>query len=84
MLYDLEIRPSALRDLRKLSKDVARRVLAKIESLRDDLRGDVKRLKGTDPGYRLRVGDYRVLFDLEGRKVVVRRVRHRREAYDRS
>ena len=84
MLYDLEIRPSALRDLRKLSKDVARRVLAKIESLRDDLRGDVKRLKGTDPGYRRRVGDYRVLFDLEGRKVVVRRVRHRREAYDRS
>ena len=84
MLYDLEIRPSALRDLRKLSKDVDRRVLAKIESLRDDLRGDVKRLKGTDPGYRLRVGDYRVLFDLEGRTVVVRRVRHRREAYDRS
>jgi len=81
MLYDLEIRPPALRDLRKLSKEVARRVLAKIESLRDDLRGDVKRLKGADPGYRLRVGDYRVLFDLQGRKIVLRRVRHRREAY---
>lgn len=81
MLYDLEIRPQALRDLRKLSKDVARRVLAKIESLRDDLRGDVKRLKGADPGYRLRVGDYRVLFDLQGRKILVRRVRHRRAAY---
>jgi mRNA interferase RelE/StbE len=81
MRYDLEFRPSALRDLKKLSPDVARRVLAKIASLRDDLKGDVKRLHGTEPAYRLRVGDYRVLFDLAGPKIVVRRVRHRREAY---
>jgi len=73
---------SALRDLRKLPKEVARRALAKIDSLRDDLKGDVKRLKGTDPGYRLRVGDYRVLFDLEGAQIIVRRIRHRREAYE--
>ncbi len=66
MLYDLEIRPPALRDLRKLPKATARRALARIESMQDDLKGDVKRLKGTEPGYRLRDGDYRVLFDLEG------------------
>ncbi len=81
MRYDLEFRPSALRDLRKLSPRVADRVLAKIGSLRDDLKGDVKRLHRTEPAYRLRVADYRVLFDLDGSKIVVRRVRHRREAY---
>lgn len=81
MRYDLEFRPSALRDLRKLSPDVARRVLAKIAALRNDLRGDVKHLRPPEPGYRLRVGDYRVLFDLTGTRILVRRVRHRREAY---
>ena len=81
MRYDLEFRPSALRDLKKLPPDVARRVLAKIASLRDDLKGDVKRLHGAEPGYRLRVGGYRVLFDLAGAMIVVRRVRHRWEAY---
>ena len=38
-------------------------------------------LTGFTPEYRLRVGDYRVLFEVEGAKVVVYRVRHRGEAY---
>lgn len=81
MRYDLEFRPSALRDLRKLPRGVVDRVLAKIDALRDDLKGDVKRLHGMDPACRLRVGDYRVLFDLAATRIVVRHVRHRREAY---
>ena len=81
MRYELEFRPSALRDLKKLSPEVARRILAKTSALCDDLRGDVKRLHASEPAYRLRVGDYRVLFDLQGARIVVRCVRHRREAY---
>jgi mRNA interferase RelE/StbE len=46
-----------------------------------EIKGDVKRLHRAEPGYRLRVGEYRVLFDLDGAKIVVRRVRHRREVY---
>ena len=49
--------------------------------LRDDLAGDVRLLTNFSPEYRLRVGDYRVLFELEGSKIVVYRVRHRREVY---
>jgi mRNA interferase RelE/StbE len=44
--------------------------------------GDVKRLVNFTPGYRLRVGDWRVLFQPEGTRVVVYRIVHRAEAYD--
>ncbi len=47
----------------------------------DDLKGDVKRLTNFTPEYCLRVGDYRVLFEVENKEIVLYRVRHRREAY---
>ena len=47
----------------------------------EDLGGDVKQLTNFTPEYRLRVGDYRVLFEIEGNTIVVYGVRHRREAY---
>lgn len=56
--------------------------MEKIERMCDDLAGDVKRLINFTPEYRLRVGDYRVLFELEGSHIVIYRVLHRREAYD--
>ena len=62
------------------SKDLSR-VLEKIENLADDLVADVKRLTNYTPEYRLRVGDYRVLFQIEGKTIVIYRVVHRREAY---
>lgn len=60
---------------------MARRIVEKVTGLRNDLQGDVKRLTNFTPEYRLRVGDYRVLFEVEGERVVVYRVRHRREVY---
>jgi mRNA interferase RelE/StbE len=83
MDYELEFRPAALRDLSGLSKDVAQRVVDKIDVLRQNLAGDVKRLKNFIPRYRLRVGDWRVLFEVDGNRIVVWRVRHRRDVYDR-
>jgi mRNA-degrading endonuclease RelE of RelBE toxin-antitoxin system len=46
-----------------------------------DLSGDVKKLKGSRSEYRLRVGDYRVLFELEGRNVTVYAVGARKDIY---
>ena len=83
MRYEVEIRPSAVRDFKRLTAPVARRIIAKIEAMQDDLRGDVKRLASHTSEYWLRVGDYRVLFALENDKIMVYRVRHRREAYGR-
>jgi len=54
----------------------------KIGRLEAGLHGDIKRLKEHDPAYRLRMGDYRVLFDVEGQTITICRVKHRREAYD--
>ena len=69
--------------MRKLPHNVERRVLEKLAGLENDLRGDVKRLTDREPAWRLRVGDYRVLFDVAGDRILVQTVKHRKDAYDR-
>ena len=49
--------------------------------LEEDLSGNVKKLKGSSNEYRLRVGDYRMLFALEGRRVTVYAVGNRKDIY---
>jgi mRNA interferase RelE/StbE len=83
MLYEVIMMPRAIRDLDSLSPEVARRILGKIDAMKDDLAGDVKRLVHFSPAYRLRVGDYRVLFDLQANRILVQTIKHRREVYDR-
>ena len=82
MEYRLEYRPLAQHALARLSPEVARRVLRKVERLRSGLAGDVKRLTAISPSYRLRVGDWRVLFEVQGDTVVIHDVKHRSKAYD--
>jgi mRNA-degrading endonuclease RelE of RelBE toxin-antitoxin system len=55
--YEVYYHSQARTELRRLSPDIARRVLRKIDAMRHDLAGDVKRLKAFVPDYRLRVGD---------------------------
>jgi mRNA interferase RelE/StbE len=82
MTYEIELKPRAVEDLRKIPKDQASRIADALEDLADGMKGDVKRLTDFTPEYRLRVGDYRVLFEIEdSSRIVVYRVRHRREAY---
>ncbi|MFO7540585.1 MAG: type II toxin-antitoxin system RelE/ParE family toxin [Chloroflexota bacterium] len=57
------------------------RIFEQIEALLDNLAGDVKHLTDFYPEYRLRVGDYRVLFEIEGNEVVIYRIRHRKDVY---
>jgi mRNA interferase RelE/StbE len=82
MRYTIEFRPSALRDIKRLSPDVSHRIEQKIQLLSNDMAGDVKRLVNFTPGYRLRVGDWRVLFQPEGSRIVVYRIIHRSAAYE--
>ena len=81
MNFEIEIKSRALKDLKGLSPDDRRRVGERIGRLAHDLEGDVKRLRNFTPSYRMRCGDYRVLFEVEGNRVVIYRVRHRRDAY---
>lgn len=81
MRYTVEFKPSALKDLKKLDKPEQKNIIEKIESLQNNLSGDVKHLTNFTPEYRLRVGDYRILFEVETGKVIIYRVKHRKEVY---
>jgi mRNA interferase RelE/StbE len=82
MKYEIEFRPKALRDLKRLSPEVSLQIEKKLDLLRNNLSGDVKRLVEYTPGWRLRVGDWRVLFERSGGILVIHRIVHRSEAYD--
>src|SRR5438128_438430 len=81
MTYEIEFKPRALKDLKALPESAQRRVIAKIEALRNDLAGDVKKLTNFTPEYRLRVGDNRVLFEVVGNRIIVYRIIHRKDGY---
>ena len=84
MAIHVVIMPSAERDLKDMDRATVRRVAKKLRAIEEQgqVVGDVKRLTGQPPRFRLRVGDYRVLFRMEGDTMKVYRVAHRREAYE--
>jgi len=81
MIDTIEIRKRAEKDLKALPKTDGRRVAEAILNLKPNLDGDVKRLTNHTPEFRLRVGTWRVLFEIEGSKVVIYRILNRKDAY---
>ena len=75
----------AVRDLSRLDRPVARRIVAKLEQTTSRPERYFTRLKGFDD-YKLRVGDWRVMATLEHatRTIVVNHVDHRSRVYDRT
>ncbi len=80
-MMSLEFKPRAEKDLSSLPKADQSRILQKIELLQHGLTGDIKRLTNFTPEYRLRVGDYRILFEILEGSIIVYRILHRRDAY---
>ena len=64
MTYSIKWRPNSVKELRKLPRDVALRLVKKVDSLKDDPMRYLDKLRG-DPGFKLRVGDYRALIDIK-------------------
>jgi len=82
MGYAVFIAPAAARQLEKLESGARRRVRLAIDALAEAPRPNgCKKLSATENAYRIRVGDYRVLYEIEDRRLVVLvvRVAHRRE-----
>jgi len=74
----------ALKDLAKIDKSQVKKIFSKIEALENFPKvPNLKKLTNIEPPYRLRVGNYRVLFDVENDALTVYRVRHRKESYAR-
>lgn len=84
MAYQISYVASAAKVLRKLDRQTARRILEAINRLADDPRppGCIM-LQGGDGELRIRIGDYRVVYDIVDDELVILilRVGHRREIY---
>ena len=80
--YRIEISGKAREQLRALPKEMRRNIGRRMEIMRDNLRGDVRKLREKANRYRLRIGTYRVLFVLAGDVIQVYAVKDRKKAYD--
>ena len=81
VIYRIEIGVEALAQLRALPREQRRRIGQRLDMLLFDLQGDVKKLAGQAGKFRLRVGNYRVLFTLERDLIFVHLVKDRKNAY---
>lgn len=82
-MYRVILSKSIQKQLDKLPKDIRSRILARLSNLEADPRPtDVKKLKGRD-AWRVRIGDYRVIYEIYDRElqVIVVTVGHRRDVY---
>jgi mRNA interferase RelE/StbE len=82
MPYSVEIKPSALASLKRLPKGIAARISDKIEVLSKEPRPQgVEKLAGEENLYRIRMGDYRVVYQIQDKswQVLVLRIGHRKE-----
>ena len=83
--YAVELKPSARKELEALPDSVLARVVRRVESLTNDPRpAGCKKLKGYKDQWRVRIGDWRVVYIIDDtdKLVSVTRIAHRREVYD--
>jgi mRNA interferase RelE/StbE len=83
MKYQIILPKSVQKELNRLPDDIVRRILARLAGLETTPRPpDVKRLKGRD-AWRIRVGDYRVIYEIHDRalQIMVVTIGHRRQVY---
>ena len=81
MIYSVQFKPKSIKDAQIIPKKDLKGIFEKIEFMKTDLRGNVKRLTNFTPEYRLRIGNYRVLFEIEDNEIVIYRILHRKDVY---
>ena len=84
MAFRIEWKKSTRKDLRKMPPDIVNRVLDAVESLsQNPFPHGVEKLSGSEHAYRIRLGDYRVVYEVvtETKLVEIQRVRHRKDVY---
>lgn len=82
--YRVSFKSSAAKELRKLPLEIQRRIINAIERLSENPRlSGVVKLKGDDNLYRFRVGEYRIVYDINNsdKKLAITRIRHRKDVY---
>ena len=78
----IEFQESARKDLKKIDKHNIIKILKNIENLTKYPNiSNIKKLKEYYPPFRYRIGNYRVLFDIEDDKIIIFNIKHRSKAY---
>lgn len=83
-MHEVFLESSAQRDLKRLGAEQFRRITARIKGLAEDpRRAGCRKIVGAEHDWRIRVGDYRIVYEIDDKASAVRvmRVKHRREAY---
>ncbi len=83
--YSVEMKPSARKELERLPANLIERIFPKLEGLSLEPRpAGCKKLKGGQRDWRIRIGDYRVVYTIDDEKLLVSimRIRHRSEVYE--
>jgi mRNA interferase RelE/StbE len=83
--FSIEFTPAAARAFKKLNRDTQSRLAKTIDKLSSNpLPNGVKKLSGEENLYRIRVGDYRIVYQMKSKELIILVVRlgHRREVYD--
>ncbi len=82
MSYEIIFTDTSRKQFKKLEKDIQERIVKALERIRMRPEAHVKKLVG-DPGYRLRVGEYRVILDIEKDKLIILviKIGHRKNIY---
>ncbi len=83
-MYEVYLERRAEQDLKRLSAGTFERIISHIKALAENPRpAGCRKISGSKNDWSIRIGDYRVIYEVkdEARSVRVMRVRHRREAY---
>ncbi|HZL79953.1 MAG TPA: type II toxin-antitoxin system RelE/ParE family toxin [Candidatus Limnocylindrales bacterium] len=84
MAFRIEWKKSTRKDLRKLPAGTAERIVEAVENLAENpFPYGVEKLSGSEHAYRIRLGDYRIVYEVvtESKLVEIQRVRHRKDVY---
>ena len=82
--YQIEWKSSSFKELKRLDRKVIQRIVSAVESLSSDPRpAGVRKLRGSERSYRIRVGEYRIVYEINDDRliIIVIRVRHRKDVY---
>jgi mRNA interferase RelE/StbE len=84
--YRVALTSSAAQELQKLASQIVARIFPHIESLASNPRpSGCKKMQGGDREYRIRIGNYRVVYTIDDKNLLVEvtRIRHRKDVYER-
>ena len=82
-MYKVLIERGAERDLNKLGTKMRNRIIAHLLILKNNPRANAKKLKSSDNAWRIRIGDFRIIYEIDDkfRTVKIYRIKHRSKVY---